>query len=118
MTAAKLPSLERDERLVLPAIVWAEALIGVRMAPGAKKAAQRLARLEAIRRVLGVESFGPKIGEHYADIYSELSASGTMIPMNDISVAATARFLGFGVLVGENDEKHFRQVEGLAVKII
>jgi predicted nucleic acid-binding protein len=109
--------LDEEEELALPAIVWAEALIGVRLASSAAKAAQRRARLEAIRRVLEVQAFTPEVAEHYADIFSELSAAGTMIPQNDLAVAATARALGFGVLVGPEDEAHFRRVPGLTVRV-
>ena len=58
------------------------------------------------------------MAEHYADIYAELSARGALIPQNDIAVAATARELGFGVLVGPRDEVHFRRVQGVGVKVI
>lgn len=111
-------SLSDDEELALPAIVWAEALIGVRLASSTTKAAQRRARLEAIRRVLEVQSFTPEIAEHYADIFMELSKSGAMIPQNDLAVAATARAMGFGVLVGPDDEAHFRRVPGLVVRVL
>ena len=67
--------------------------------------------------MLNVEAFGAKIAEHYADIYSELSENGVMIPSNDIAVAATARFRGVGVLVGENDEKYFKRVLKLHVVV-
>lgn len=111
-------SLGEDEELALPAIVWAEALIGVRLATSATKAAQRRARLEAIRRVLEVQAFTPEMAEHYADIFTELSKAGTMIPQNDLAVAATARAMGFGVLVGPDDEAHFRKVPGLEVRVL
>lgn len=58
------------------------------------------------------------MAEHYADIFAELSEAGTMIPQNDLTVAATARTLGFGVLVGPKDEVHFRKVEGLVVRVL
>jgi len=103
------------EQLILPSIVWAEALIGVRMAGSGARAAQRRARLEAIRRVLGVEPFSADMAEHYADIYAELSVAGTIIPQNDVAVAAVARCLGCGVLVGPSGEEHFRRVARLAV---
>ncbi len=41
-----------------------------------------------------------------------------MIPQNDISVAATARTLGFGVLVGPKDEAYFMRVKGLEVSVL
>ena len=41
-----------------------------------------------------------------------------MIPQNDIAVAATARCLGFGFLVGPKDEAHFRRIGGLEVRML
>ncbi|MFU8848624.1 MAG: type II toxin-antitoxin system VapC family toxin [Opitutales bacterium] len=111
-------SLDPKEIYALPAIVWAEALIGVRMASDSSHAARRLARLEAIRRITGIEDFTDIVSEHYADIFSELSQKGRLIPQNDIAVAATARRLDFGVLVGPEDEAHFRRVSGLAVQVL
>jgi len=115
--AGRALGMDPAEELALPSIVWAEALSGVRLADTAQRAAQRLARLEAIRRVTGVEPFTAKIAEHYADIFSELHQRGTLIPQNDIQVAATARSLHFEVLVGPNDEAHFRRIEGLGVRV-
>jgi predicted nucleic acid-binding protein len=107
-----------NEEMVIPAIVWAEALTGVRRADSAMRAAKRMSFLEKIRRLAGVEPFTEGIAEHYADIFAELSAEGLIIPQNDISVAATARSLGFGVLVGPKDEAHFRKVKGLDVRLL
>jgi predicted nucleic acid-binding protein len=107
-----------DEELILPAIVWAEALAGVRLAETPLRAAQRRARLEVLRRRMPIESFSAEIAEHYADIFTELMHTGTMIPQNDIAVAATARAAGSGVLTGAQDEKHFRRVRGLTVKVL
>jgi predicted nucleic acid-binding protein len=111
-------ALAPRETYGMPAIVWAEALVGVRMAADAARAARRLARLEAIRRLTGIEDFSPLVAEHYADIFSELSKQGRMIPQNDIAVAATARALDFGVLVGPGDEAHFRCVPQLEVVVL
>jgi predicted nucleic acid-binding protein len=114
---SKLPVRE-SERLIMPAIVWAEALVGVRRADSEIRAANRLAVLQRIRRIIGIEPFTVETAEHYAYISAELSADGLMIPQNDISVAATARSLGFGVLVGPKDEAHFRRVKGLEVRVM
>ncbi len=110
--------LEPDTSYVLPAIVWAEALIGVRLAADAARAARRMARLQAIRIVTGIVDFSPDIAEHYADIYYELFGTGRPIPQNDMAVAATARALDCGVLVGPADEAHFRQVSQLQVHVL
>ncbi len=110
-------NLDEHEELVMPAIVWAEAMAGVRLADSAARAARRMARLEALRRVMGVEPFTAETAEHHADIFAELAQIGMMIPQNDIAVAATARCLGCGVLVGPKDEAHFRRITGLEVRV-
>lgn len=115
LAEARSADLPWDEPLALPAIVWAEALVGVRLADTPHHAAQRRARLETLRMHVAIEPFSPAAAEHYADIFTVLFRAGRMIPQNDIAVAATARLLGFGVLVGPQDEEHFRRVPGLMV---
>lgn len=110
--------LDENTELVMPAVVWAEALAGVRLADSATRALRRMTRLESLRRVMGIEPFTAETAEHHADIFAELTRCGTMIPQNDISVAATARCLGWGVLVGPQDEAHFRRIAGLEVRVI
>jgi predicted nucleic acid-binding protein len=107
-----------DEPLAVPAVVWAEALIGVRLADSPARAARRRAHLEVVRLHAGIEPFTAEIAEHYADIFAELSAAERPIPQNDIAVAATGRALKFGVLVGPGDEAHFRCVPGLEVRVV
>jgi predicted nucleic acid-binding protein len=116
--AGQTIALDGNQQLIMPAVVWAEALAGVRLADSAARAARRLARLEAIRRLMDIEPFTAETAEHHADIFAELMQSGTMIPQNDIAVAATARCLDCGVLVGPKDEAHFRRVAGLEVRIL
>ena len=114
----ELPATLVDEEiLILPAVVWAEALVGVRLADTSQRAARRRAQLEALRRTLDIFPFTADVAEHYADIAAELSRAGTPIPQNDLAVAATARHLGYGVLVGPRDEAHFLRVEGLSVRV-
>lgn len=112
------PDFPSDETAILPAVVWAEALVGARLTDSPIRAARRRAHLEVIRRYCDIQSFTADTAEHYADIYAELSARGLLIPQNDIAVAATGRSLGLEVLVGPNDEEHFRRVEDLAVRVI
>lgn len=118
LAASREVDLDPGEELILPAIVWAEALAGVRLAGSAQRAAQRMARLEAIRSVTGVEPFTAEMAAHYADISAELYRKGWLIPQNDLTVAAVARCLGCGVLAGPDDETHFREVKGLEVKVL
>lgn len=104
-----------EETVVLPAHVWAEALIATRLAETPAQAARWRAKLERLRLAVPIESFGPEIAEHYADISRELAEMGTPMPQSDLAVAATARCLGFGVLVGASGEAQFWKVSGLRV---
>lgn len=102
----------------MPAIVWAELLAGVRLAGSAGIAARRRARLEGLRLLIPIIAFDANIAERYADIYAACSQAGLPIPANDMAVAATALHLGYGVLVGQRDEKHFRAVPDLSVVVL
>lgn len=101
------------ESAVVPAIVYAELLVGVRLADGADRAASRQARVDALVSRFPVVDFTREIAERWADLFATLSRAGTMIPSNDLAVAATALQLDFGVLVGPKDERHYRRVPDL-----
>jgi predicted nucleic acid-binding protein len=45
----------------------------------------------------------------------DLERAGARIRANDLAVAATAVHFDFGVLVGREDDQHFRRVPGLRV---
>ena len=104
-----------NEPIVVPMIVWAELLTGVRLAQTPDQAAQRRARLEQLRLHIPLVPFDAAIAEKYADIFTECLKSGRMIPQNDMAVAATARHLGYSVLVGKKDEALFHAVKHLDV---
>jgi len=110
--------LPADERVSVPAIVYAELLVGVHLADHPRRAAARRAKIEALLSVAPVAEFGPAVAERWADLYARMSRDGRLIPANDLAVAATAIELGFGVLVGPHDEAHFRQVPGLRVVVL
>ena len=105
-----------SEPVVLPAVVLAELLVGVAMADTAMRAAARRARIDALVAHVPVVDFGAAIAEEWARIFAALSKHGRLIPANDLAVAATARHLDFGVLVGPSDERHFASVAGLRVE--
>lgn len=102
-----------EESAVIPAIVYAELLVGVRLADRPVRARARHERVEALVSRFPIVDFTREIAERRADLFAELSGSGTMIPSNDLAIAATALQLGFGVLVGPKDERHYRRVAGL-----
>ena len=105
-----------DEPAALPAIVCAELLVGVHLARGAARAASRRAKIHALLATIPVVDFGVSIAERWAELFTTLSRQGRLIPANDLAVAATAIHLGFGVVVGPQDEAHFRSVPGLRVE--
>ena len=115
--AELLPGVS-SEPVVLPAVVLAELLVGVVMADTAMRAAVRRARIDALVAHVPVVDFDAAIAEEWARLFAALSRSGRLIPANDLAVAATAKRLDFGVLVGASDERHFKSVEGLRVEIL
>ena len=103
----------RDEPAVIPAIVYAELLVGVHLADHARQAARRRAQIEAMASRCPIVEFGREIAARWAELFATLSRAGAMIPGNDLAVAATALHLEFGVVVGPEGEVHFRRVPGL-----
>ena len=108
----------RSASAVVPAIVYAELLVGVRLADSSSRAAGRRARIDAIVSRCPVVEFDRAIAERWADLFAELSRRGNLIPANDLAVAATALHLDFGVLIGPEDEQHFRRVDGLRCQVL
>ena len=106
------------EPVVLPAIVYAELLAGVELAGSPARAASRRAKISALVSSVPMVEFGREAAERWAETFAVLSHAGRMIPANDLTVAATALQLGFGVLVGARDEAHFRRVPGLRVELL
>jgi predicted nucleic acid-binding protein len=102
-----------DEPAVIAAIAYAEVMVGIKLADTRARARQRKARLDALVSHCPVVDFSRVTAERWSDIFAQLSRDGKLIPSNDIAVAATALELDFGVLVGPQDEKHFRRVSGL-----
>ena len=106
------------ETAVLPSALYAELCMGVLLADTARRAAGRRARIDALAATVPIVDFGAAIAEEWARLFSTLSHAGQLIPANDLAVAATAVHLGFGVLVGPDDERHFRLVPGLRVEVL
>ena len=117
-TALWINRLPDGEPASIPAIVYAELLVGVKLADHPRHAAARRAKIDAIVAAVPVVPFGAAVAERWADLYARLSRDGRLIPANDLAVAATALELGYGVLVGPGDEAHFRQVPGLRVVVL
>lgn len=111
---SRLGALGR-EAVVLPAVVYAELQVGVRLAETPRRKRARAARIDALVTRVPIVEFDRTIADRWADIFAELSRSGRMIPANDIAVAATASTLEFDVLLASTGEDHFERVPGLRV---
>jgi predicted nucleic acid-binding protein len=111
---AGLPS----EPAAVPAIVYAELLVGVKMADSRRRADARRETIDALLATIPIVDFGPAEAERWADLYGQLSRAGKLIPANDLVVAATALERGYGVLVGPTDEAHFRRVPNLRLIVL
>jgi predicted nucleic acid-binding protein len=107
-----------EEAVVLPAIVYAELLVGAALAATPKLAKQRRRGVVALAGAVDIVDFGPAIAERWAELFADLTRQGRMIPSNDMAVAATALHLGYGVLAGPTDEGHFRVVPDLRVEVL
>ncbi len=107
-----------NEAAVIPAIVYAELVTGVLLAGTSARAANRRAKLDALVSIIPVVDFGRGAAERWAELFASQRRSGRPLPANDMAVAATALELGFGVLVGPKDERHFRAVGGLRVETV
>ncbi len=106
------------EPVVLPMIVVAELWAGAALADSPRRADARRRRIEAMLLSIPVADFDVVTAEAWGQLFAELSRLGTMIPSNDLTVAATARRHSCGVLVGTSGERHFRQVPGLRVEVL
>ena len=107
-----------NEAVALPTIVYAELLAGVALADTPERAAGRRAKIDALAVRVPLAPFGTSTAERWAEVFAVLHRSGSLIPANDLAVAATALDLGFGVLVGPQDEAHFRRVPDLRIERI
>jgi predicted nucleic acid-binding protein len=103
------------ETAVVPAIVYAELQVGVRLADTPARASNRRAKIAALVARLPIVDFDRAVAERWADLFAVLTKAGTMIPANDLAVAATALHLDFGVLLGPKGETHYEAVPGLRV---
>ena len=103
------------EQTVLPAIVYAELLVGAALAGSSTLATSRRNRIDVLTARIPVVEFDAGIAEEWARLFAHLSRT---IPANDLAVAATALHLRFSVLVGPSDEQHFRAVPSLRVETL
>ena len=106
-----------DEGIALPAVVLAEILVGAQVARG-RLAERKRASIEVLIERVPLIPFGQEIAERWAELFARLRRRGELIPANDLSVAATAVHLGFGVIVGDRGDAQFRRIPDLRIEVL
>ena len=107
-----------EEEVHIPALVLAELWIGVELADSEAKRVQRTERIQVLLRGTTILPFDERVAPTYARIYAALRRAGTPIPSNDLAIAASVVHFGHELLVGPQDEAHFRKVPGLVVRVL
>ena len=106
-------SLPEDDEVPSCFVVAAEWEYGIRNAQGRKKQQEIREQGELVLSGFSriIES-SPEIAIAYGEIAAELREAGSMIPQNDIWIAAVARVVGAVVVTSD---KHFQHVKNLPI---
>ncbi len=104
-----------NEAAVIPAIVYAELQVGVHVAQDSVRAALRRRKIEALVSRIPIVEFDRTLADRWAELFAALMKAGTLIPANDLQVAATGLHLDYTVLLGPKGDAHYSNVPGLSV---
>jgi predicted nucleic acid-binding protein len=96
-----------DKHFAITFVTLAELSLGVLKAARPAAAWSRIQEVIGDRQMFQVSTFTPAV---YAKIYFDLERSGTMIPINDIWIAAIALEAKLPLIARD---KHFARVAGL-----
>jgi predicted nucleic acid-binding protein len=110
--AARMESYPEEE-FSIAAITLSELLHGLHRAATEEQRNRRSMFLEEVRRRHRVIPFDQDTAEVHARVWAELAASGTMIGLHDLIIAATA--IANGMQVATRDLRSFPKIPGLAL---
>jgi tRNA(fMet)-specific endonuclease VapC len=102
----------------VPALVVAELWIGVELADSAPRRAARIRKIRVLLDGTTVLPFDERVAPTYARLYAVLRRAGTPIPSNDLAIGSLAVHFGHELLVGPQDEAHFRRIPDLTVRVL
>ena len=100
-------AIAREPDLAVPAVVLGEYLFGIRHS---RLRTRYESWLGSHLRLFVVLQIGHRTAEMYADIRTELKASGRPIPTNDLWISALTREHNWALL---SRDAHFDAVQGL-----
>jgi tRNA(fMet)-specific endonuclease VapC len=105
-----------DSDAVLPAIVVAEFLVGVRLAATDQKRAARQAALDRARGSLPVENYTQRVARHHATLLAHVHRSGRPRGAHDLIIAATASATARTILTTD-ERARFDELPDVAARI-
>jgi len=111
-----LGTLEREHgetEIVMAAITVMELEHGAHRARDPEFARQRRDYLDTVFAAIPVQPLTREIAQRAARIDAEARQAGTVIPLADLLIGATALDIGYSV--GTRNLRHFRMVAGLKV---
>ena len=111
--AARLGELPEGAEFYLSVVVEGELLYGINHAAPIARARLVQAVGMVLRRAADVLPVTRAVADRYGRLKAELAIRGSLIPSNDIWVAATALEAG---LILVTDDAHFDRVQGLTVE--
>ena len=103
-----------DEAVGIAAITASELLTGVHRANSPERRLRRETFVERILEKVPVLFFDLTVARIHAQVWAQLAATGQLIGVHDLMVAATALTYGYSVLTDNVDE--FQRVPGLVVR--
>ncbi len=109
-----LVTATNDESIALASITASEILVGMHRADSSQRRQQREKWVEDALGRFSILPFDLSVARLHAQLWAQLSASGAMIGIHDIQVAATALAYNYAVLT--DNVRDFERVPGLAVR--
>ena len=87
----RIAGISAEDDLAVPAVVVAEYLVGVTLAPSARRAAEQRAFLDRVIATVPVVDYDLRVARVHADLLAHVRRLGEPRGSHDLIVAATAR---------------------------
>ena len=103
-----------DEPVALAAVTASELLVGVHRADSRVRRLTREEFVEGVIEIFPVLPFNLRVARVHAEIWAELTSTGSTIGFIDMIIASTALAHGYSVLT--DNIRDFNRVPGLEVR--
>lgn len=109
--AAIARRIDEVNQIVIPFFVLGEMMVGFSSGPHSEKTLREFDDFLSLTRII---ECGREVADYYGKIFADLKRKGSMIPVNDIWIAACC--LAHDVNLATRDA-HFQKIEGLKTEI-